>query len=214
MFSRGNIREKARILQLTREGLEGRKLEQSSAVDLYAGIGYFAFCYAKAGISRVVCWEINPWSVEALRRGAEGNKWGAKIIRNAVVEEPGDGDEKLLVFQESNEQAAERIKIMRNNIPPIRHVNCGFLPSSSASWDTAIQVLDPLRGGWIHAHENVADGDIERRKKGILEIFRKLAEKWYGGSSKRMVRCEHAERVKNFAPGVVHCVFDIGIEPA
>ena len=78
MFSRGNVREKARILNLPTltTGLD----TASAAVDLYAGIGYFAFSYRKSsqalekGIKQVLCWEINPWSVEGLRRGAEMNK--------------------------------------------------------------------------------------------------------------------------------------------
>ena len=213
MFSRGNIREKARILQLTKDGLGGRKLEASSAIDLYAGIGYFAFSYARAGISRVFCWEINPWSVEGLRRGVEGNGWDVKFIQHNQVEELGKFEERLIVFQETNEKAAGRIKTMRNHNPPVRHVNCGFLPSSEPSWKTAVQVLDPVKGGWIHAHENIAAGDIEGRQVTVTETFKELVKKNDGGDSKRRINCEHVERVKDYAPGVVHCVFDIYIGP-
>jgi len=214
MFARGNIREKARILrmwELTKEGLGGWEPRETSAVDLYAGIGYFAFSYAKAGVGRVLCWEINGWSVEGLRRGAEGNGWGVQILKGDDV--GVDGEERLVVFQESNERAVGRIDGMRDRIPPVRHVNCGFLPSSKGSWETAVQVLDPVHGGWIHAHENIAVKDIESRKKQIVDIFTALAENNHGRHPRRKVHCEHLERVKDYAPGVVHCVLDISITP-
>lgn len=195
--------------ELTKEGLGGTEPGESSAVDLYAGIGYFAFSYAKAGVGRVLCWEINGWSVEGLRRGAEANGWGVRVV-NGEME---CGEERLVVFQESNEQAARRIEGMRDSIPPVRHVNCGFLPSSKESWETAVEVLDPVQGGWIHAHENIAVKDIDSRKKTIVEIFAALAEKHHGCHPVRQVHCEHLERVKDYAPGVVHCVLDISIIP-
>jgi tRNA wybutosine-synthesizing protein 2 len=95
MFSRGNVKEKARILGFasggapdsasatatagtgTRTGVGSRS---KWAVDLYAGIGYFAFSYARLGL-RVLCWELNPWSVEGLRRGAEANGFSVRIVR-------------------------------------------------------------------------------------------------------------------------------------
>ena len=58
-----------------RNGWE-RSLGKSVLWDLYAGIGYFAFSYAKAGVGKVLCWEINPWSVDGLRRGAGGKQVG------------------------------------------------------------------------------------------------------------------------------------------
>lgn len=102
MFSRGNVKEKARVLRfhepppppqqvnvdLTNQNQNGngngnenesedlshRHIPASQrasavAVDLYAGIGYFAFSYAAAGFGKVFCWELNAWSVEGLRRG-------------------------------------------------------------------------------------------------------------------------------------------------
>lgn len=208
MFSRGNVSEKARILNLAslRQEALGMRPQETSAVDLYAGIGYFAFSYAKAGVSKVLCWEINPWSVEGLRRGACGNGWGADLTRDGErYQGAAGGDTRFLVFRESNENAPARINALRATIPPIKHVNCGYLPSSKDSWETAVQVLDPT-GGWIHAHENVAKKDIESRKDEIVEIFTQLAGRW-------TIECEHVERVKSYAPGVMHCVFDIAIMP-
>lgn len=135
MFSRGNIKEKARLLSFhdddydeDDDGNTGRENDDERsmgdeqrqshgqqrnsgrgvlshrvvpagpradavAVDLYAGIGYFAFCYAALGF-RVLCWEINAWSVEGLRRGAEANGWRVRVVvprRRGT--EAGGGDE-------------------------------------------------------------------------------------------------------------------------
>ena len=211
MFSRGNVKEKARILgldSLTEKRLES-KIQEVSAVDLYAGIGYFAFSYAKAGVGKVLCWEINPWSVEGFRRGAEANKWNVYIIKSgdpvSIEKYEGAG---IVVFEESNEYAAARIDGIRGEIPPVKHVNCGYLPSSKDGWETALQVLDST-GGWIHAHENIAKRDIESRRAEIVGIFEGLARKRFEAK----VECEHVELVKSYAPGVMHCVLDIAISP-
>lgn len=212
MFSRGNVKEKARILELDSltEKRLGGEVQEVSAVDLYAGIGYFAFSYAKAGVGKVFCWEINPWSVEGLRRGAEGNKWVVQIIKSgdSVNVENYEGA-RIVVFEESNEYAVARIDALRGEIPPVKHVNCGYLPSSRDSWQTAVQVLDST-GGWIHAHENIAKRDIESRKAEIVGIFQSLARKRFVEAK---VVCEHVELVKSYAPGVMHCVLDIAISP-
>ncbi len=215
MFSRGNISEKARLLSLetlTKKHL-GCHPEETSAVDLYAGIGYFAFSYAKTGVAKVLCWEINPWSIEGLRRGAKRNAWGVKLIKDGQsFDETSNASERLVVFHESNEHAARRIAIMKDSIPPVRHVNCGLLPSSKDSWEVAVQVLDPI-GGWIHAHENIAKADIESRKEEVVEIFERLVRKRWGQELRVQweVKCEHVEQVKSYAPGVIHCVLDIAV---
>lgn len=227
MFSRGNISEKARILSLPelRSDVLGMDVAATSAVDLYAGIGYFAFCYAKNGVGMVLCWEINGWSIEGLRRGALGNGWGFKVIKDGAdvgenriqdgrCMDAISGKEKIIVFPESNEWAAGRVQKIRDKIPPIRHVNCGYLPSSKRSWETAINILDPSLGGWVHAHENIAIADIEKRTSEIIQIFQCLANPttheqavpWF-----RNVHCLHLHRIKTYAPGVMHCVLDIYI---
>lgn len=217
MFSRGNISEKARILDLKTltEKKLGRRPEETSAVDLYAGIGYFAFSYAKAGVGKVLCWDINPWSVEGLRKGAKGNRWDVQVINDGQMsKEIMIRNERLVVFQESNVHAARRIASMKDMIPPIRHVNCGLLPSSKEGWEVAVQVLDPT-GGWIHAHENIAKRDIEGRTEEIVRIFDQLVMKHclYELGEQWRVECEHVEKVKSYAPGVMHYVLDISIMP-
>ena len=218
MFSRGNISEKARVLHLRSLQLDqlGCPPEETSAVDLYAGIGYFAFSYAKAGVGKVLCWEINPWSIEGLRRGARDNKWRTTSCRQGEeVSESVLKASRIVAFEESNLKAPGRLLGLRATVPPVRHVNCGYLPSSEDSWRTALEVLDPVLGGWIHAHENVEEQNLSMRKKRVLEFFRDEVDE----RSKNIpgweliVRCEHVERVKSYAPGVSHFVFDIAIVP-
>ncbi|MCJ1327059.1 hypothetical protein MMC10_003725 [Thelotrema lepadinum] len=225
MFSRGNIKEKCRILNFSGLYPELGKKAWVTAVDLYAGIGYFAFSYIKRRAEIVLGWEINPWSVEGARRGAGKNDWGCEVIKEGeewtgeILKEwdrrftKGHGGEtRLIMFEESNENAARRVEGLRRTIPPVRHVNCGYLPSSQRSWETAMSCLCPSLGGWIHAHENVREGDIKERGIEIKAYFTKLAEEKYG-VDKVKVKCEHIERVKSYAPGVIHCVFDIYVRP-
>lgn len=256
-------------------------------VDLYAGIGYFAFCYAALGF-RVLCWELNAWSVEGLRRGAEANGWGVRVVvperwgrrrrresvrrgdaeeeEEVVVERVEDnnrekeeekgeeeeekeeeeeeemlrdvltGDEKIIVFLEDNKHAARRIRKLdeltreqeqdrnRNGLRGLRmrdvmHVNCGLLPSSRGSWDTAWEIASRTPRAWVHVHENVGVADIEAKKEDVGRWFKERAGDDDGdddgdgdGDGRRTRLCvEHVEMVKTFAPGVWHCVFDLCI---
>ncbi|KAF2482898.1 S-adenosyl-L-methionine-dependent methyltransferase [Neohortaea acidophila] len=206
MFSRGNVSEKARLLDLPSVHLaveEGKASGAGScAVDLFVGIGYFAFSYLKAGVRVVVGWDLNPWSVEGLRRGAEANGWDEQVGEAVSA----GGEARLLVFNEGNENAGRRIGEMRARLPPVRHVNCGLLPTSRASWRTAVEVLDPELGGWVHVHENFAVAEIESRAEDVREAFQGLC----GG---REVRIDHVNRLKSYAPGVMHCVIDLHVSP-
>lgn len=218
MFSRGNISEKARIQHLA--SLKADRLDclphETSAVDMYAGIGYFAFSYAKVGVSKVLCWEINPWSIEGLRRGAAENGWQVtSYSQGDRVELDGTEPSRIVSFHESNQEAVTRVMGIRDVVNPIRHVNCGYLPTSKGSWESAVEILDPVLGGWIHAHENVEINKIGSRETQIVEIFRGLIleSPCHMTQPKQTVKCEHIEKVKSYAPGVIHCVFDIAVSP-
>lgn len=216
MFSRGNIREKARVLNLPSVATAVQDAGGCTAVDLYAGIGYFAFSYRKAGVSKVLCWELNPWSIEGLCRGANLNGWKA-----SVHSYDGDGkrmgsvseDSDFLVFPQSNETALAALPGLKEaiNMPAIRHVNCGFLPSSKLSWSTAVGMIDEELGGWVHAHENVGVKDLEKRKTEVEVEMKAHLDR---DESYREVKCQHVEKVKTYAPGVLHVVFDVWIGPA
>jgi len=219
MFSRGNISEKARLLGLhsvAEAVVRGREDggEGCTAVDLYVGIGYFAFSYAKAGVEKVLGWDLNAWSCEGLRRGARANGWKAVVLDGedaGLREVVEDHETTFIVFNESNEYAVARVDSMRSRLPPVRHVNCGLLPTSRGSWGTAVQVLDQRLGGWIHVHENFAINEIEERAEEVrAEIESSLVQSHNRG---RSVEVEHVNRLKSYAPGVIHCVLDIYIPP-
>lgn len=237
MFSRGNITEKARILGqgpygntfagLDEGSLQGQSVSDISVVDMYAGIGYFVFSYLKRGVRRVWGWELNGWSVEGLRRGCEANGWGCRILR---VQQDGSLDmtveelvqslaekDRVVIFHGDNRFAADTLlKIQwvmesQHYWDPIRHVNLGLLPSSQPSWDNACRILDSERGGWLHVHENVDVREIEEKK---AEILTELGRRWRSVLHKHIsndpaVECCHIEHVKTYAPGVMHCVFDV-----
>lgn len=225
MFSRGNISEKSRLLTLPSvlSAVEDGKSngEGCAAVDLYAGIGYFAFSYLKAGVRKVLCWDLNPWSIEGLRRGAKANRWAAKLIAND--ERPvdaGNEEVRLVTFSESNEHASQRIAKLRRSLPPIRHVNCGLLPTSRGTWKIAAESLDERFSGWVHVHENFGVNEIDQKAEEVRQEFQQLigqlrpttGEKCAGTS--RQVELEHINRLKSYAPGVIHCVIDIHVHPS
>ena len=212
MFSRGNVKEKARLLDFhgTGQSTESRRLSKPDlaravAVDLYAGIGYFVFSYVKMGMGKVVGWELNPWSVEGLRRGAKANGWSVKVVPSRDVLE--FDHEQIVVLLEDNRNAADRLKGIACQDPEIvRHVNCGLLPTSHPSWKMALGLV--TGNGWLHLHENLGVDDVESRKLAIEGIFK---EWLFNENDTREMKVEHTEFVKTFAPGVWHCVFDIYI---
>lgn len=238
MYSRGNISEKSRILGcgpsphafdgLDEQSLQGQSVADTSVVDMYAGIGYFTFCYLKRGVKRVWGWELNGWSVEGLRRGCEANKWGCKVVRilndgrldttvEDLVKTLTDQD-RVVIFHGDNRFAGDILRNIQKLMErqgtwhPVRHVNLGLLPSSQPSWDNACRALDLRHGGWIHVHENVDVQQIDKKKEEILmELagLRGRVHDEHGVNQDPTISCVHVERVKTYAPGVMHCVFDM-----
>ncbi|UNI20287.1 tRNA(Phe) (4-demethylwyosine(37)-C(7)) aminocarboxypropyltransferase [Purpureocillium takamizusanense] len=240
MFSRGNVKEKARLLEFPRAvageaggGGGGDGDDDVWALDLYAGIGYFVLCYAALGM-RVLCWEINPWSVEGLRRGARANGRSVRVVQGGTADparatrswvrprrgEPdgsgGEGREDIIVFLESNEHAASRVAELQGATGAaaaaarmVWHVNCGYLPSSEPTWRPAWEMARWSREAWLHLHENVGAADTETRRDEIQRRFTDWGETEEGRG--RSAAVEHVELVKTFAPGVWHCVFDVHI---
>lgn len=234
MFSRGNISEKARILGegngmrgLTLEDVGG-DLSSVQIADFYVGIGYFAFSYLKMGVKTVFGWEINGWSVEGLRRGCERNGWECLVVRTSETGQLEEGGleniirclqslhrSKCIVLWGDNESAARTLlEIHRSQKKALRklslrHVNLGLLPTAKESWGNAVRILDPKHGGWIHVHENVDAREIEIKQQELVAEFKNLALTTREG--KWQVSCCHVEQVKTYAPGVMHCVFDIEI---
>ncbi|KAF3042848.1 hypothetical protein E8E11_006929 [Didymella keratinophila] len=223
MFSRGNVKEKARILELASATMKAAA-PSAAAVDMYAGIGYFSFSYRRASFLRVLCFELNPWSVEGLRRGAALNGWGTRVFTVAEVpardattlewegwrESVVHGGEDFLIFAMSNEYADAVLRCLRDYVPPIRHVNLGLLPVSRLSWPSAVRAVDLKCGGWIHAHENVGVVEMDERRAEVEAEFQRLVDE-RESEGRIKVKVEHVEKVKMYAPGVVHAVFDVYI---
>ncbi|KAL3264518.1 hypothetical protein ABHI18_000733 [Aspergillus niger] len=229
MFSRGNVTEKARILDgmegLRRENMEGPGM---SVVDMYAGIGYFVFSYLRRGVQRVWGWEINGWSVEGLRRGCMANGWGCRVVKvegdevlegGIGVEELVDGlrdEDRVVVFHGDNRFAARVLAQIRHVMEargrwaPVRHVNLGLLPSSAAAWGDACRMVDGRLGGWLHVHENVDVRRIEEMGDHITKEIGRLRATALEVEDV-VAECRHVEQVKTYAPGVMHCVFDVKV---
>ncbi|RDA94113.1 hypothetical protein CP533_6607 [Ophiocordyceps camponoti-saundersi (nom. inval.)] len=212
MFSRGNVKEKARLLRFPSHP-SGEEEETCWAIDLYAGIGYFAFSFVALGM-RVLCWEINEWSVEGLRRGAHANGWSVRVVEGLesglAPAELLAGGEDIIVFQESNEVALPRIRKWQSMglVRRVEHVNCGYLPTSEPTWLSAWEMTCLNHDSWLHLHENVGVDDIEARRRSV----QRLVDDWSASEGRdRTSLVEHVELVKTFAPGVWHCVFDVHV---
>lgn len=261
MFSRGNIKEKARILgdgTGVFEGLDGggvrggidQDVGDISTVDLFVGIGYFAFSYLRRGVGLIWGWEINGWSVEGLRRGCKRNGWRVEILAVAgdgqVVDEQGrEGDDALkglfesfnavqeelegktttrcVVFHGDNKWSGKTMTMLREMClqqggsckwRPVRHVNLGLLPHARESWQDSVRILDSETGGWLHMHENVDVRHFQSRKAEIVQEIGKLVAADVTKQGQWETSCCHLEEVKTYAPGVMHCVFDIQVLPA
>lgn len=201
-------------------GGEGRAAEAAAvqlAIDLYAGIGYFTLSYLTLGYS-VLAWELNPFSVEGLRRGALANGFPITVLRGAALRSPDlpriaaalSGRPGVVVFEESNAAARARFEGIQAAAGAgagyrVRHVNLGLLPSSRATWEVAGGLV--AEGGCVHAHENVGVEEVAEMGE---EVRRGVGE---GAGRGRTVRVVHVEFVKSFAPGVGHYVFDVVVGP-
>ncbi|EXJ84713.1 hypothetical protein A1O3_05383 [Capronia epimyces CBS 606.96] len=249
----------------------GVPLSSIDVVDFYVGIGYFAFCYLARGVRRVWGWDINPWSIEGLRRGCEKNGWDCLVVRvrengelalirgtksgredrsdgenvvREVVARISQGDNAGAKPEEYGQQTAVRCvaflgdnkwsdKVMGEIQRELRlqglslnvkHANLGLLPTSRGSWENAVKVIKGDRrrvhgrsGGWLHVHENVDIRHIEAMKNQIVQELIGIAhvgsERADGPETPWSVSCDHIHHVKTYAPGVMHCVFDIHITP-
>ncbi|KLJ06959.1 hypothetical protein EMPG_17567 [Blastomyces silverae] len=219
--------------------LLGQRVGDIAVVDMYAGIGYFVFSYLKRGVGRVWGWEINGWSIEGLCRGCKDNGWGVKVVKvdkkTGEIEGGIDGlvrglreEDRVVVFHGDNKFAADVLRALKEELQQrkmwkrIRHVNLGLLPTSKPAWDGAVKVLDMGAGGWIHVHENVDVKDIRMMEEDIVTEINSLLRSSRGSgqlpsSSHPFIpaaKCIHVERVKTYAPGVMHCVFDVYIPPS
>jgi tRNA G37 N-methylase Trm5 len=194
MFSRGNVTEKQRFASMVREG--------ERVLDMYAGIGYYtlpALVHGKAG--HVTACEWNPHAVYALRYNLKANG----VEHRATVLE-GDCRVSLKAYfnsQEDDENAQHKY---------FDRVSLGLLPSSEGGWAVAIASLNPIRGGWLHIHGNVAAAERQQWCHWVCQCLQHLAES--NNSKEWQAVCTHVEKVKSFAPMVDHVVADVFVGPS
>ena len=81
----------------------------------------------------------------------------------------------------------------------------GLIPTSEMSWATGVRALK-ASGGWMHIHENVAEGEEQVMAEKICAALTSeataLGRSW-------SVRVEHTEKVKPYSPRVNHLVYDV-----
>ena len=207
MFSRGNIKEKSRILSLNNESYSNINYN-TDVIDMYAGIGYFTLSYLKRGARRVYCWEINEYSVEGLIRGVKKNKFGECYLvkRNENIDYSKLLKARCVIFLESNEYCIDRVDEMINlgTSFNISHINLGLLPTSVDSWPYTCKLLDNYgdkSSSWIHVHENIGTDEIE-------DFMDKTNDKLQSMLYNKKITPIWLEKVKTFAPDVYHIVGD------
>ncbi|KAA8914778.1 hypothetical protein TRICI_002837 [Trichomonascus ciferrii] len=203
MFSRGNIHEKTRVLN---SFASQATIKDHVVVDMYAGIGYFALAYAAQGPHRVFCWEINPWSVHGLVKGAQLNNWPVRVIQHdeEYIENENDF---IIVFLEDNKNAPRRLNELSK---PITHINLGLLPHSKLAWQDSLSMASKNTSSpcIIHIHENVAQEDLPTYPQQTLITLQSL-------NPNLQISFLHLEKIKTFAPAVWHICADYKIsQPA
>lgn len=178
MFCAGNTSERRRMA-----------LEQTTGqciVDLYAGVGYFTIPFLKGGCDKLYACEMNPWSVEALKRNLKSNK----ISADRIVILEGNNEDYVDVYA----GRADR-------------VNLGLLPSSKQGYPLAIKAINRSKKSTLHIHENVRRDEIQLKKIEIVDELKMLL----GGDDDTIVECYFVEVVKSYSPGVLHVVYDISV---
>ncbi|CAI7779478.1 unnamed protein product [Closterium sp. NIES-53] len=182
MFSSGNGTEKQRMAAL-------RLHDQEVVVDLFAGIGYFTIPLLVHSRARhVFACEWNPAAVHGLRSSLAANQ--VSPDRYTVLE----GDNRVV----APVGVADRVLL-------------GLIPSSEASWRTAIRCLKPREGGVAHVHGNAVDVEEQQWTDYVVGEFEKLARE--EGRSWE-VNAMHLERVKWYAPHIRHVVLDVCCKPS
>ena len=177
MFSSGNVTERHRIGDIDMSG--------EIVVDAFSGIGYYTLpMLVRSNAKHVYACELNPYSIDALRKGAELN---AVSDRLSIIE----GDNQITL--QGLTGIADRVHL-------------GILPSSENTWSLAIDCLRQS-GGIIHIHMNVREKEIDSFVEYCLELLNHYA----GQRDFNTVQLQHVEKVKWYAPHIRHIVIDVSI---
>ncbi|WZN62019.1 tRNA wybutosine-synthesizing protein [Chloropicon roscoffensis] len=154
-------------------------------VDMFAGIGYFTLPYlVKANAEHLYACEWNPEAVRALHRnlGVNGCEDRCTVLEGDCTKNAPVG-------------VANR-------------VNLGLIPDSSMAWEAAVRSLGPA-GGWLHVHTNCGSEEVDETAESMRERVEELAVQ--SGRCGAIVDVRHIERVKSYAPRVLHIVVDLWV---
>lgn len=147
MFSSGNVTERRRMGQID--------TTNETIVDAYCGIGYYTLQFlARGGASHVHACEINPESINALKKG---------LNKNQVTD-------KCTIHEGDNRQTMKMLKGVADR------VILGLIPSSMNTWGLAINCLKDS-GGVIHVHMNVHCDEIDEWVAKTTEWFATVSGK-------------------------------------
>lgn len=184
MFCSGNVTERMRM---GRENCKGQVV-----VDLYCGVGYYTLPFLVHGQAAFLhACEWNPNSVRALKEN----------LRRMKV----DTSRYMIHFGDN------RVTTAAANLVDLADRVClGLLPSSEGGWEIACKALKRSTGGILHVHENVREDTINDWVEYMLEKLRG----YFALMDKAMVlECRHIEKVKSYAPRVLHVVADVHCTP-
>ena len=196
MFSSGNVTEKRRYANFNCDG--------EVVVDLYAGIGYYTLpLLIKGKAQYLYACEWNPEAIKALKFNLVMNNIPSN--RYMVLE----GDNRLTTQYNDpleNESTTTFSSLKESINDSADRISLGLLPSSKPGLSTAIRLLK-RSGGWMHVHENVKESSIQDFAKTLVKDISLIAKGTYHKDWE--VECRHIEKVKSYAPRIIHVVFDI-----
>ncbi|KAI5283359.1 hypothetical protein KEM52_003413, partial [Ascosphaera acerosa] len=175
---------------------------------------------------------LNGWQSRTLVLGEADGRPAADLEAFVASLTP---DDRVVIFHGSNEFALPILRQVEEIVrrrhgdgawAPIRHVNLGLLPTSRAAWGPAVELLGRGRGGWAHVHENVDVREIDSHGSVVVARFNEHVAGLCGGAELQSqsqfpgdltpgarAACCHVEQVKTYAPGVMHCVYDVWVPP-
>ena len=150
-------------------------------VDAFAGIGYYTLPMLVRGRARHV--HACEMNPDSLR----GLRWG--LSANGV-------DDRCTVHAGDN----------ADHLPSLAgcadRVHLGLSPTSEGAWASGAKALR-IEGGCMHIHANVKEERVESEGNRILASIREILGV--------MPELTHVERVKWYAPRVLHAVYDLRV---
>ena len=155
-------------------------------LDLFAGIGYFTVPALKLSKAQLVhACEWNPDAIKALRLNLKQND-----VESRCIVHPGD---------------CRRIINIADKIQADR-ISLGLLPDSKVGWAPAMACLS-RNGGWLHVHANIPENEVILFGETLEKELSQLCIQFKGQNWQ--VKCFHIQRVKSYAPRVIHVVADV-----